>query len=55
VTALVAWALARPEVERVVAQCDADNVPSIRILEHLSMVRTGERNGLLTWELRAVP
>jgi ribosomal-protein-alanine N-acetyltransferase len=52
VTALVAWAFARPEVVRVVAKCDPDNVPSIRILDRLGMSRTGERDGLITWELR---
>jgi ribosomal-protein-alanine N-acetyltransferase len=47
--ALVGWALAQPGVARVVARCDPDNVPSIRVLERIGMRRTGERDGQLAW------
>ncbi len=47
--ALVAWALARPEVEHVVATCDADNRASIRTLERAGFERAGEENGRIRW------
>lgn len=48
--ALVAWARAQPDVRRVVARCEPGNAPSVRVLEKLGLRRTGERDGLLTWE-----
>ena len=47
--ALVDWALRQPEVTTVVAGCDNDNVPSIRTLERLGFVRTGEADGQVRW------
>ncbi len=51
--AVVDWALGQPGVRSVVAGCDPDNVPSIRILERLGFARTGERDGHLRWRLDA--
>jgi len=48
--ALVGWALALPEVDRVVARCEPGNAPSIRVLEKVGLRRAGERDGLLLWE-----
>jgi [ribosomal protein S5]-alanine N-acetyltransferase len=39
--AVVAWALAQPEVQRVWAVCDVDNVASARVLEKIGMLREG--------------
>jgi RimJ/RimL family protein N-acetyltransferase len=39
--AVVAWALARPDVYRVWATCDIDNVASARLLEAVGMQREG--------------
>jgi RimJ/RimL family protein N-acetyltransferase len=47
--AIVAWALTQPSVQVVVAGCDCDNAPSIRILERLGFRRTGEANGQIRW------
>jgi RimJ/RimL family protein N-acetyltransferase len=47
---LVRWGFAQPGVRRVVARCDPGNAPSVRVLEKLGMRRTGEQDGLLTWE-----
>jgi ribosomal-protein-alanine N-acetyltransferase len=47
--AIVAWALTQPGVQVVVAGCDYDNAPSIRILERLGFRRTGEANGQIRW------
>lgn len=49
--ALVHWALGQPRVEMVVAGCDRENAPSIRILERIGFVRTGEMNGQLRWRI----
>lgn len=53
--ALVEWGLARDDVSRVIARCDPDNAPSIRVLEKIGMQVVqhplGER---LRWEIRAV-
>jgi ribosomal-protein-alanine N-acetyltransferase len=47
--ALVGWALARPGVRRVVAECAPDNLASIRVLEKLGMQRLGTVGSLLRW------
>ena len=47
--ALVDWALRQPGVTTVVAGCDNSNVPSIRTLERLGFVRTGEAKGQIRW------
>ena len=49
--ALVRWALGQPQVEVVVAGCDIENAPSIRILERTGFVRTGETNGEVRWRV----
>ncbi len=48
-SALVAWTLARPDVARVVAECESDNGASIRVLEKTGLRRQGTRGSLLTW------
>ena len=50
--ALVGWALAQSEVKKIVAECDPENAPSIRILEKLGMSQLESSASLLTWELR---
>ena len=52
--ALVDWALAQGGVERITAECNPDNVGSIRVLEKLGMRRLESDGVLLRWELRAV-
>ena len=47
--AMVAWALAQPEVSSIVARCDVDNVASIRVLERLGFVRDGVAGAQLRW------
>lgn len=49
--ALVTWAFSHPQVARVTAWCDDDNVGSIRILEKLGMRRRGITGRGLAWEL----
>jgi len=49
--ALVAWAKEHGATT-VIATTRPDNVPSMRTLEAAGFERTGERDGLLTWEHR---
>ena len=47
--ALVGWALGRPGVTRVIAECDEDNAASIRVLEKAGMRRVHVRTGTIRW------
>jgi [ribosomal protein S5]-alanine N-acetyltransferase len=49
--ALIAWVRAQPNVSAVLARCDEDNVPSIRMLERLGFSQTGKIDQLLAWRL----
>ncbi|TXL65711.1 GNAT family N-acetyltransferase [Cerasibacillus terrae] len=55
VQALIDWAFSTGNVERIVAECRHDNLPSIRVLEKLQMTRVKLVNGLLKWELTSNP
>ena len=48
--ALVEWALSQPLVERVIAKCDPENAPSVRVLEKIGLTRCGEAGGMLLWD-----
>jgi RimJ/RimL family protein N-acetyltransferase len=48
--ALVDWALAQPGVARVVAECERDNAPSIRVLEKAGLHPRAEAGPMLRWE-----
>jgi ribosomal-protein-alanine N-acetyltransferase len=50
--ALVAWAHAQPGVLAVVAGCHPSNTASIRTLERIGFLRTGEADGELRWRHR---
>jgi ribosomal-protein-alanine N-acetyltransferase len=49
---LLEWALLRPEVRVVRAECDPANHASIAVLRGLGMQRIGAVEEVLTWELR---
>ena len=50
---LVAWALSQPDVNRVVARCDADNEGSIATLERVGFTRTRQVDGVIDWQATA--
>jgi [ribosomal protein S5]-alanine N-acetyltransferase len=50
---VVEWAIRHPKIREVTAQCLEDNLPSIRVLEKLGMIRTGKVGPLITWTLPA--
>ena len=52
VRALVDWALAQPEVTRVIADCLPDNRRSARVLEKVGFQQLPPSGGYLNWEVR---
>jgi ribosomal-protein-alanine N-acetyltransferase len=51
VQALIAWAFAQPQVQRIIARCAPDNIASRRILEKAGLRQVGEAGEMLHWEL----
>lgn len=49
--ALVEWAFLHEEVRQVQAECEIDNVASIRVLEKLGMKRVEAKKGMIYWIL----
>jgi GrpB-like predicted nucleotidyltransferase (UPF0157 family)/RimJ/RimL family protein N-acetyltransferase len=49
VAALLDWALARPECTAVIAETAVTNQPSIRVLQKVGMIKTGEKDGHFYW------
>lgn len=49
---IVGWALARPEIEVVTAECLPSNTASIRVLEKVGFVRDRSTPDMLYWSLR---
>jgi ribosomal-protein-alanine N-acetyltransferase len=47
--ALIAWAFEQQDVQKVVAECDASNIASIRVLEKTGMQQSPPDNGMLKW------
>lgn len=50
-TCLIEWALHSHSVDKIVAECLEDNIPSIKVLEKLNMTKTGKVNDMLYWQL----
>jgi ribosomal-protein-alanine N-acetyltransferase len=48
--ALIDWGLAQPGVERVIAKCDPNNYPSVRVLEKIGMQRVGDADEQVLWQ-----
>jgi ribosomal-protein-alanine N-acetyltransferase len=49
VRAMVAWALKQPGVRQVIAETEAWNEPSMRVLERAGFRQVGPRDGLVDW------
>ncbi|GIN41358.1 GNAT family N-acetyltransferase [Heyndrickxia oleronia] len=49
---IINWAFTNDDVDRVVAECLHDNIPSIKVLEKLNMNKIGTVNDMLKWELK---
>jgi ribosomal-protein-alanine N-acetyltransferase len=50
VEALVNWAFNTNKVIKITAECSRNNKQSIRVLEKLAMMRTGEEEQMIYWE-----
>lgn len=50
VEALINWAFSTRMVEKILAECLRNNIPSIRVLEKLSMMKTEEDEQMIYWE-----
>lgn len=48
--ALIEWALANEEIEKVTAETERSNKSSIRVLEKIKMKRAQETNAMIYWE-----
>lgn len=48
--AVVEWALRRKEIRRVAAECSADNIASIRVLEKTGFRRITVDGNMIRWE-----
>ncbi|WP_026575647.1 GNAT family N-acetyltransferase [Bacillus sp. UNC438CL73TsuS30] len=54
VNEIIKWAFTNVDVDKVVAECLHDNIPSIKVLEKLNMNKIGTVNDMLKWELKKV-
>lgn len=45
------WAFASNQVKKIVAECFADNIASINVLEKIGMSRTSSKKELIYWEI----
>ncbi|MGN8644516.1 GNAT family N-acetyltransferase [Gracilibacillus sp. HCP3S3_G5_1] len=51
VAEIIQWAFTFENVHQVIAECQDNNIPSIRVLEKLHFDRIGSENNLLKWRL----
>ncbi|MEK5175336.1 GNAT family N-acetyltransferase [Heyndrickxia sp. FSL W8-0496] len=49
---IINWAFTNDDVDKVVAECLHNNIPSIKVLEKLNMNKIGTVNDMLKWELK---
>ena len=58
VRAMLDWAFAQPQVRRAVADCRADNIGSIRVLEKAGLrrlyTRPSDEGDLINWEITKI-
>ncbi|GKV55243.1 N-acetyltransferase [Sporosarcina sp. NCCP-2222] len=52
VHAVIQWAFSSPAVKQIIAECHAENLASIRVLEKLHMELAASKNGMLKWQLQ---
>jgi ribosomal-protein-alanine N-acetyltransferase len=52
VKALTGWALSQNDIQKVIAECELDNKPSVRVLEKAGMQRIGVEKDMIKWEIK---
>lgn len=51
VKGLAGWALSQNDIQKVIAECEPDNTPSVRVLEKAGMQKTSIENDMIKWEI----
>jgi [ribosomal protein S5]-alanine N-acetyltransferase len=51
VNEIINWAFSTGQVQKVVAECLKDNIPSIKVLEKVKMEKIGTKDHLYLWQL----
>lgn len=51
VKALINWALEDKRVNKIIAQCNENNIPSIRLLKRVGMDNVGMKDNMLQWQM----
>ena len=52
VKGLVGWALSQNDIQKIIAECEPDNKPSVRVLEKAGMRKTSIEDNMIKWEIR---
>lgn len=48
---IIAWAFNDDRVDKITAECQTDNIPSIKVLKKLNMENIRSENGMRYWQL----
>ena len=48
---LIGWALSQNYIEKIIAECETDNKPSVRVLEKVGMQKRGVEGDMIKWEM----
>ena len=49
------WALSQNDIQKVIAECEPDNKPSVRVLDKAGMQRIGGEKDMIKWEIKLKP
>ena len=52
VRGLTGWALSQNDIQKVIAECELDNKPSVKVLEKAGMQRIGVEKDMIKWEIK---
>ena len=52
VKGLTGWALSQNDIQKVIAECELGNKPSVRVLEKAGMQKTSIEDNMIKWEIR---
>ncbi len=52
VRGLTGWALSQNDIQKIIAECELDNKPSVKVLEKAGMQRIGVEKDMIKWEIK---
>ena len=52
VKGLTGWALSQNDIQKITAECEPDNKPSVRVLEKAGMQKTSIEDNMIKWETK---